>query len=154
MRVTFCLLPPPAARAKTLDTPIEIPSESDIKAALIEKVKLYAVMTSVPSLDKNAVSIRPATIFAEKVGHLLPKGVFNVIHGFGPEAGKPLASSPNVDKVAFTGETTTGQLIMQYASKNLHPVTMELGGKSPNVFFNSIIYVNIGFSYLPIFAHC
>ena len=62
-----------------------------------------------------------------------------MIHGFGPEAGKPLASSPDVDKVAFTGETTTGQLIMQYASKNLHPVTMELGGKSPNVFFNSIM---------------
>ena len=94
----------------------------------------------------NCIVLKPAeqtpvsaTIFAEKVGHLLPKGVFNVIHGFGPEAGKPLASSPNVDKVAFTGETTTGQLIMQYASKNLHPVTMELGGKSPNVFFNSIM---------------
>ena len=94
----------------------------------------------------NCIVLKPAeqtpaaaTIFAEKVGHLLPKGVFNVIHGFGPEAGKPLASSPDVDKVAFTGETTTGQLIMQYASKNLHPVTMELGGKSPNVFFSSIM---------------
>ncbi|MCL6219845.1 aldehyde dehydrogenase family protein [Zunongwangia pacifica] len=94
----------------------------------------------------NCIVLKPAeqtpasaTIFAEKVGHLLPKGVLNVIHGFGPEAGKPLASSPDVDKVAFTGETTTGQLIMQYASKNLHPVTMELGGKSPNVFFNSVM---------------
>lgn len=94
----------------------------------------------------NCIVLKPAeqtpaaaTIFAEKVGHLLPKGVLNVIHGFGPEAGKPLASSPDVDKVAFTGETTTGQLIMQYASKNLHPVTMELGGKSPNVFFSSIM---------------
>ncbi|MFC6858308.1 aldehyde dehydrogenase family protein [Zunongwangia atlantica] len=94
----------------------------------------------------NCIILKPAeqtpasaTIFAEKVGHLLPKGVLNVIHGFGPEAGKPLASSPDVDKVAFTGETTTGQLIMQYASKNLHPVTMELGGKSPNVFFSSIM---------------
>ncbi|WP_282018115.1 aldehyde dehydrogenase family protein [Salegentibacter mishustinae] len=94
----------------------------------------------------NCVVLKPAeqtpasaTFLAEKIADLLPPGVFNVIHGFGPEAGKPLASSPNVDKVAFTGETTTGQLIMQYASKNLHPVTMELGGKSPNVFFNSIM---------------
>jgi aldehyde dehydrogenase len=61
------------------------------------------------------------------------------VHGFGPEAGKPIASSNRVDKVAFTGETTTGQLIMQYASKNLNPVTMELGGKSPNIFFNSVM---------------
>ena len=56
-----------------------------------------------------------------------------------PKPGKPLASSPKVDKVAFTGETTTGQLIMQYASKNLNPVTMELGGKSPNIFFSSVM---------------
>ena len=94
----------------------------------------------------NCVILKPAeqtpasaTFLAEKIAHLLPPGVFNVIHGFGPEAGKPLASSPLVDKVAFTGETTTGQLIMQYASKNLNPVTMELGGKSPNIFFNSIM---------------
>ncbi len=94
----------------------------------------------------NCVILKPAeqtpasaTFLAEKIGHLLPPGVFNVMHGFGPEVGKPLASSPLVDKVAFTGETTTGQLIMQYASKNLNPVTMELGGKSPNIFFNSIM---------------
>ncbi|NJY61783.1 aldehyde dehydrogenase [Salinimicrobium sp. CDJ15-81-2] len=94
----------------------------------------------------NCVILKPAeqtpasaTFFAEKTAELLPPGVFNVLHGFGPEIGKPLASSPRVDKVAFTGETTTGQLIMQYASKNLHPVTMELGGKSPNVFFSSIM---------------
>jgi len=94
----------------------------------------------------NCVVLKPAeqtpasaTFLAEKIGDILPPGVFNVIHGFGPEAGKPLASSPNVDKVAFTGETTTGQLIMQYASKNLNPITMELGGKSPNVFFSSIM---------------
>ncbi|RKS56106.1 aldehyde dehydrogenase [Gillisia mitskevichiae] len=94
----------------------------------------------------NCVVLKPAeqtpasaTFLAEKIGDLLPPGVFNVIHGFGPEAGKPLASSGKVDKVAFTGETTTGQLIMQYASKNLNPVTMELGGKSPNVFFSSIM---------------
>jgi aldehyde dehydrogenase len=75
----------------------------------------------------------------ELIGDLLPPGVLNVVTGFGPEAGKPLASSPRVQKVAFTGETTTGRLIMQYASENLIPVTMELGGKSPNIFFESVM---------------
>lgn len=74
----------------------------------------------------------------ELIGDLLPAGVLNVVTGFGVEAGKPLASSPRVNKVAFTGETTTGKLIMQYASENLIPVTMELGGKSPNIFFESV----------------
>ncbi len=94
----------------------------------------------------NAVILKPAeqtpstaTLFAEKVAHIFPPGVLNIIHGFGPEAGKPLASHSGVNKVGFTGETTTGQLIMQYASKNLNPVTMELGGKSPNIFFNSVM---------------
>ncbi len=83
----------------------------------------------------------PASIMVlmELIGDLLPAGVLNVVNGFGPEAGKPLAQSPRVDKVAFTGETTTGRLIMQYASENLNPVTMELGGKSPNVFFKSVM---------------
>ncbi|QJB33495.1 aldehyde dehydrogenase [Chitinophaga oryzae] len=74
----------------------------------------------------------------ELIGDLLPPGVLNIVTGFGPEAGKPLASSPRIQKVAFTGETTTGRLIMQYASENLIPVTMELGGKSPNIFFESV----------------
>jgi aldehyde dehydrogenase len=74
----------------------------------------------------------------ELIGDLLPAGVLNVVTGFGPEAGKPLATSPRINKVAFTGETTTGRLIMQYASENLIPVTMELGGKSPNIFFSSV----------------
>lgn len=74
----------------------------------------------------------------ELIGDLLPAGVLNVVTGFGIEAGKPLAQSPRVQKVAFTGETTTGRLIMQYASENLIPVTMELGGKSPNIFFPSV----------------
>lgn len=94
----------------------------------------------------NCVVLKPAeqtpataTLLMEKIANVFPKGVLNVVHGFGPEAGKPLASSPKIDKVAFTGETTTGQLIMQYASKNLNPVTMELGGKSPNIFFNSVM---------------
>ncbi len=76
--------------------------------------------------------------FLELIQDILPAGVLNVVTGFGLEAGKPLATSPRVAKVAFTGETTTGQLIMQYASENLIPVTMELGGKSPNIFFSSV----------------
>ena len=94
----------------------------------------------------NCVVLKPAeqtpssaTLLMEKIADVFPPGVVNVVHGFGPEAGKPLASSSKVDKVAFTGETTTGQLIMQYASKNLNPVTVELGGKSPNIFFNSVM---------------
>lgn len=94
----------------------------------------------------NCVVLKPAeqtpssaTLLMEKIADVFPPGVINVVHGFGPEAGKPLASNSRVDKVAFTGETTTGQLIMQYASKNLNPVTMELGGKSPNIFFNSVM---------------
>ncbi|MGY4719320.1 acetaldehyde dehydrogenase ExaC [Naumannella cuiyingiana] len=72
------------------------------------------------------------------VGDLFPPGVLNVVNGFGTEAGKPLASNPRIRKVAFTGETTTGRLIMQYASQNLIPVTLELGGKSPNIFFDDV----------------
>ena len=94
----------------------------------------------------NCVILKPAeqtpssaTLLMEKIADIFPPGVLNVVHGFGAEAGKPLASHSGIDKVAFTGETTTGQLIMQYASKNLNPVTMELGGKSPNIFFNSVM---------------
>lgn len=75
----------------------------------------------------------------ELIKDVLPAGVLNVVNGFGLEAGKPLASSPRVNKIAFTGETTTGRLIMQYASENIIPVTMELGGKSPNIFFPSVM---------------
>lgn len=77
-------------------------------------------------------------VLMELIADILPPGVLNVVTGFGPEAGKPLATSPRVAKVAFTGETTTGRLIMQYASENLVPITMELGGKSPNIFMPSI----------------
>jgi aldehyde dehydrogenase len=77
-------------------------------------------------------------VLMELIQDILPPGILNIVTGFGPEAGKPLASSPRVAKVAFTGETTTGRLIMQYASENLVPVTMELGGKSPNIFMPSI----------------
>lgn len=77
-------------------------------------------------------------VLMELIADVVPPGVINVVTGFGVEAGKPLATSPRVAKVAFTGETTTGRLIMQYASENLVPVTMELGGKSPNIFMPSI----------------
>ncbi|MBN8589704.1 MAG: aldehyde dehydrogenase [Rhodothermia bacterium] len=94
----------------------------------------------------NCVVLKPAEqtpsgilVLMELIQHLLPAGVLNVVNGFGIEAGKPLASSPRVAKVAFTGETTTGRLIMQYASQNIIPVTLELGGKSPNIFFKSIM---------------
>ncbi len=78
-------------------------------------------------------------ILAELIADLLPAGVLNVVNGFGVEAGKPLAQNKRIAKIAFTGETTTGRLIMQYASDNLIPVTLELGGKSPNIFFADIM---------------
>jgi aldehyde dehydrogenase len=93
----------------------------------------------------NCVILKPAEqtpasilVWLEVVGDLLPKGVLNVVSGFGLEAGKPLASSNRIAKIAFTGETTTGRLIMQYAAQNLIPVTLELGGKSPNIFFEDV----------------
>jgi aldehyde dehydrogenase len=69
---------------------------------------------------------------------IVPPGVINVVNGFGVEAGKPLAQNKRIAKIAFTGETTTGRLIMQYASENIIPVTLELGGKSPNIFFADV----------------
>src|SRR6202167_1548547 len=94
----------------------------------------------------NAVVIKPAEqtplsllVFAELIQDIVPPGVLNIINGFGLEAGKPLASNPRIAKVAFTGETTTGRLIMQYASQNIIPVTLELGGKSPNIFFADVM---------------
>ena len=107
---------------------------------------LMAVWKLAPALAAgNAVVLKPAEQtpwsilkVVELIGDLLPAGVLNVVNGFGVEAGKPLASSPRIAKIAFTGETTTGRLIMQYASQNIIPVTLELGGKSPNVFFESV----------------
>lgn len=107
---------------------------------------LMATWKIAPALAAgNCVVVKPAEqtptsimCLLELIDGILPPGVLNVVTGFGPEAGKPLATSPKVAKVAFTGETTTGRLIMQYASENLVPVTMELGGKSPNVFFSSV----------------
>jgi aldehyde dehydrogenase len=94
----------------------------------------------------NCVVLKPAEqtpvsilVLMELIGDLLPPGVLNVVNGFGLECGKPLASSNRIGKIAFTGETTTGRLISQYASQNLIPVTLELGGKSPNIFFADVM---------------
>ncbi len=108
---------------------------------------LMAVWKLAPALAAgNCIVLKPAEqtpasilVLLEVIGDLLPSGVLNVVNGFGLEAGKPLASSNRIAKIAFTGETTTGRLIMQYASHNLIPVTLELGGKSPNIFFEDVM---------------
>lgn len=108
---------------------------------------LMAVWKLAPALAAgNAVVLKPAEqtpvsilVLLELIGDLLPPGVVNVVNGFGVEAGKPLASNPRIRKIAFTGETTTGRLIMQYAAENIIPVTLELGGKSPNIFFEDVM---------------
>jgi aldehyde dehydrogenase len=108
---------------------------------------LMAAWKLAPALAAgNAVIIKPAEqtpmsllVLAELIQDLLPPGVLNIVNGFGLEAGKPLASNPRINKIAFTGETTTGRLIMQYASENIIPVTLELGGKSPNIFFDDVM---------------
>lgn len=108
---------------------------------------LMAAWKLAPALAAgNCVVLKPAEqtpvsvmVLMELIQDILPPGVVNVVNGFGPEAGKPLATHPDIKKVGFTGETTTGRLIMQYASQNIIPVTLELGGKSPNIFFDSIM---------------
>jgi aldehyde dehydrogenase len=108
---------------------------------------LMAAWKLAPALAAgNCVVLKPAEqtpvsilVLIEIIADLLPAGVLNIVNGFGPEAGKPLASHPDIKKVAFTGETTTGRLILQYASENIIPVTLELGGKSPNIFFESVM---------------
>ncbi|HEX2793766.1 MAG TPA: aldehyde dehydrogenase, partial [Croceicoccus sp.] len=108
---------------------------------------LMAVWKLAPALAAgNCVVLKPAEqtpmsimVLAELIGDLLPEGVLNIVNGFGVEAGKPLAQNKRISKIAFTGETTTGRLIMQYASENLIPCTLELGGKSPNIFFADVM---------------
>ncbi|WP_407685207.1 acetaldehyde dehydrogenase ExaC [Mycobacterium sp. HUMS_1102779] len=114
---------------------------------------LMAAWKLAPALAAgNAVVLKPAEqtpasvlYLMSLIGDLLPAGVVNVVNGFGAEAGKPLASSNRIAKIAFTGETTTGRLIMQYASQNLIPVTLELGGKSPNIFFSDVMAAHDNF---------
>ncbi|MDN3310976.1 aldehyde dehydrogenase family protein [Microbacterium oryzae] len=107
---------------------------------------LMATWKLAPALAAgNCVVLKPAEqtpasilLLFDLIGDLLPAGVVNIVNGFGIEAGAPLASHKRIRKIAFTGETTTGRLIMQYASQNLIPVTLELGGKSPNIFFEDV----------------
>jgi acyl-CoA reductase-like NAD-dependent aldehyde dehydrogenase len=114
---------------------------------------LMAVWKLAPALAAgNAVVLKPAEqtpasilFLIDLIKDLLPAGVLNIVNGFGVEAGKPLASSNRIRKIAFTGETTTGRLIMQYASENIIPVTLELGGKSPNIFFADVMAQDDGF---------
>jgi len=108
---------------------------------------LMAAWKLAPALAAgNCVVLKPAEqtpvsilILLELIGDLLPAGVLNVINGYGREVGKELATNPRINKVAFTGSTVTGRLIMQYASENIIPMTLELGGKSPNIFFEDVM---------------
>ncbi len=108
---------------------------------------LMAVWKLAPALAAgNTVVLKPAEstpvsimVLMELIGDLLPKGVINVVNGFGSELGEDLVTNPKVKKAAFTGSTPTGRLVMQYATENIIPVTLELGGKSPNVFFESVM---------------
>ncbi|MCU0348140.1 MAG: aldehyde dehydrogenase family protein [Saprospiraceae bacterium] len=108
---------------------------------------LMATWKLAPALAAgNCVVLKPAEqtptsilVLMELIQDILPAGVLNVVNGFGIEAGKPLATNPRIAKIAFTGETTTGRLIMQYAAENIIPVTLELGGKSPNIFFENVM---------------
>src|SRR5476649_2115372 len=108
---------------------------------------LMAVWKLAPALAAgNCVVLKPAEqtpasilVLLELIEDLLPAGVLNVVNGFGLEAGEPLASNKRIAKIDFTGETGTGRLIMQYAAQNLIPVTLELGGKSPNIFFADVM---------------
>lgn len=108
---------------------------------------LMATWKLAPALAAgNCVVLKPAEqtpasilVLMEFIQDLLPPGVLNIVNGFGVEAGKPLATNKRIAKIAFTGETTTGRLIMQYAAENIIPVTLELGGKSPNIFFADVM---------------
>src|SRR5690625_492139 len=114
---------------------------------------LMATWKVAPALAAgNCIVLKPAEqtpasihVLLDLIKDLIPAGVLNIVNGFGVEAGKPLASHSSVSKVAFTGETTTGRLIMQYASENIIPVTLELGGKSPNIIFEDVMDKDDGF---------
>jgi aldehyde dehydrogenase len=108
---------------------------------------LMAAWKLAPALAAgNCVVLKPAEqtpvaimVLAELIGDLLPDGVLNIVNGYGAEVGAPLAKSSRIAKIAFTGSTQTGKMIMQYATENLIPVTLELGGKSPNIFFSDVM---------------
>ncbi len=108
---------------------------------------LMACWKMAPALAAgNAIVLKPARltplsvlVLMELIGDLLPPGVINVVNGAGGEIGEYLATSPRIAKVAFTGSTEVGRQIMQYATRNIIPVTLELGGKSPNIFFEDVM---------------
>ena len=108
---------------------------------------LMAVWKLAPALAAgNAVVLKPAEstpvsimVLMELIADIVPKGVINIVNGFGSELGQALVTNPKVRKAAFTGSTPTGRLVMQYATENIIPVTLELGGKSPNIFFESVM---------------
>ncbi|MCQ9325588.1 acetaldehyde dehydrogenase ExaC [Neisseria dentiae] len=108
---------------------------------------LMAAWKIAPALAAgNCIVLKPAEqtpvsilYLLEIIEDLLPAGVLNIVNGFGVECGKPLAQNPRIAKVAFTGETGTGRLIMGYAAENIIPVTLELGGKSPSIFFEDVM---------------
>lgn len=108
---------------------------------------LMAAWKLAPALAAgNCVVLKPAEqtpasimVLVELVADLLPAGVLNIVNGYGIEVGKPLATNDKISKIAFTGSTATGRLVMQYATQNIIPVTLELGGKSPNIFFADIM---------------
>lgn len=108
---------------------------------------LMATWKLAPALAAgNCVVLKPAEstpisilILMELIGDLLPPGVLNIVNGFGAELGQKLVTNPKIAKAAFTGSTVTGRLVMQYATENIIPVTLELGGKSPNLFFESVM---------------
>jgi aldehyde dehydrogenase len=126
---------------------------------------LMAAWKLAPALAAgNCVVLKPAEqtpasilILMELIGDLLPDGVLNIVNGFGREVGQALATNPRINKVAFTGSTVTGRLIMQYASENIIPITLELGGKSPNIFFEDVMrqdedYIDKALEGLALFA--
>ncbi|MEB3754752.1 aldehyde dehydrogenase family protein, partial [Acinetobacter sp. MD2(2019)] len=108
---------------------------------------LMAAWKLAPALAAgNCIVLKPAEqtpasilVLVELIQDLLPAGILNIVNGFGAEVGRPLATSPRIAKIAFTGSTQVGQLIMQYATENIIPVTLELGGKSPNIFFEDVM---------------
>ncbi|WP_434290244.1 aldehyde dehydrogenase [Celeribacter sp. SCSIO 80788] len=108
---------------------------------------LMAAWKLAPALAAgNCIVLKPAEqtpaaimVLIEHIADLLPPGVLNIVNGYGAEVGAPLARSPRIAKIAFTGSTATGRMIMQYATENLIPVTLELGGKSPNIFFSDVM---------------
>lgn len=108
---------------------------------------LMAAWKIAPALAAgNCIVLKPAEqtpvsilVLVELIEDLLPAGVLNIVNGFGVEAGRPLATNPRIGKIAFTGSTEIGQKIMEYATENIIPVTLELGGKSPNIFFADVM---------------